>query len=35
MDEKKVKVLVKDSVNMGGCPDGEMRPGKGNRNDEC
>lgn len=34
-NKKKVRVLVKDSANMGGCHDGQLRPGKGNRNDEC
>ena len=30
-----VKVIVKDCQNMMGCPDGQLRPGKGNKNDEC
>lgn len=34
-DKKKVRVLVKDSINMDGCRDGQERHGKGNRNDEC
>lgn len=33
---KKVKIKIKDStVNKGGCPEGQLRPGKGNKNDEC
>lgn len=32
---EKVKVIVKDSRAKGGCPDGQLRPGKGNKNDEC
>ena len=33
---EKVKILVKDSsVVSRGCDDGQLRAGKGNRNDEC
>ena len=32
---EKVKVIVKDAQSMMACADGQMRPGKGNRNDEC
>lgn len=32
---KKVKVEIKEIVTSMGCSDGQMRPGKGNKNDEC
>ena len=33
--EKKVKVVIKDGATSMGCLDGQLRDGKGNRNDEC
>lgn len=35
MESKKVKVIVKDITVSMGCSDGQLRPGKGNRNGEC
>ena len=35
MENKKVKVIVKDITVSMGCSDGQLRPGKGNRNGEC
>lgn len=32
---KKVKVVIKEVKASKGCSDGQLRPGKGNRNDEC
>lgn len=32
---KKVKIIVKDSTRNMACSDGQLRPGKGNKNDEC
>ncbi len=32
---EKVKVIVKDPKVAKGCSDGQLRPGKGNKNDEC
>ena len=32
---EKVKVVITDSQYAAGCPGGQLRPGKGNKNDEC
>ena len=32
---EKVKVIIKDAQYMLECPDGQLRDGKGNKNDEC
>lgn len=32
---EKIKIEVKDSTVYDSCSDGQLRHGKGNRNDEC